>query len=158
MKRFYLVIGVLVLFLMSGCLGAKSKIEQNYTYKKGDSFSFEIIDQANVPEEGMNIFKNRLTENLNKLGYGGSTPNKVLEITFTNYHLLNTAKRAMFGLFAGSDDIKSTVKIKDKSSGNVVGQIMVETVTGSIYSSSTSIIQGHADKITDYLKTGQIYE
>lgn len=157
MKRYYLLIGALLLLLTSGCLGAKSKIEQGYTYKKGDTFSFEIIDQANVPEEGMNIFKTKLKENLNKLGYSGSSPNKVLEITFTNYHLLNTGKRVMFGAFAGSDNITTTVKIKEKSNGNVVGQLMVESVTGSIYSSSTSIVQGHADKITNYLKTGQVY-
>lgn len=157
MKRYYFLLGILVLFLTSGCLGAKSKVEQGYTYKKGDSFSFEIIDQANVPEEGMNIFESRLKENLNKLGYASGSPNKVLEITFTNYQLLNTAKRAIFGAFAGSDNIKSTVKIKEKGSGKVIGQLMVESVTGSIYASSTSIVQGHADKITDYLKTGQLY-
>ena len=61
------------------------------------------------------------------------------------------------GAFAGSDNIQTTVKIKEKSSGNVVGQLMVESVTESIYSSSTSIVQGHADKITKYLETGQVY-
>ena len=157
MKRCYLLIGALTLLLTSGCLGSKSKIDQSYTYTKGDTFSFEIIDQANVSEEGMNIFKTRLKENLNKLGYSGTSPNKVLEITFTNYHLLNTGNRVMFGAFAGSDNIATTVKIKEKSNGNVVGQLMVESVTGSIYSSSTSIVQGHADKITNYFKTGQVY-
>ena len=157
MKKFYLVIGALILFIMSGCLGAKSKVEQNYTYKQGDSFTFEIIDQANVPDEGMNIFKTRLKDNLNKLGYSGSSPNKVLEITFTNYKLLKTAKRMLLGGFAGNDNIKTAIKIIEKGNGNVVGKLMVESGTGSIYSTSTQIVQGHADKITKYLKTGQGY-
>lgn len=148
-----LVIGFVVT-IMSGCVGTNLTIDQSYSYKNSDSFSYEVIDKASVTEKGMTIFKSQLDSKLEQLGLAGGNANKLVEITFNNYYMRHGAARALVGVMAGADNITSTVIIKDKVSGTIVGKLQVVSKNPTATGSARSLIQQHADKIATYIKTG----
>lgn len=155
MKHFKLSVFFLSLIIITGCAGTSLKVDQGYAYTESDFFSYEIIDEAGVSDEGMSIFKTRLDANLKRLGLDGTDPDKVIEITFNSYRMRHGAARALVGIMAGKDNITSTVFIKEKTSGNILGKIQVVSQNPTATGTARGLIEQHADKITSYIKTGK---
>ncbi|MFV8781139.1 DUF4410 domain-containing protein [Microbulbifer sp. SA54] len=142
--------------IMSGCVGTNLNVVQGFAYQASDSFSYEIIDQASVTDKGMSIFKNQLNTKFQALGLvNGTEPNKVVEITFTNYYMRHGAARALAGVMAGADNITTTVIIRDLQTDSVVGQMEVVSKNPTATGSARGLIEGHADKIAMYIKQGK---
>jgi Domain of unknown function (DUF4410) len=155
MKTLTVFAVALIMIVVSGCVGTKMQVQQDYTYVASDSFSYEISDQAEVTEEGMAVFKERLDGKLEELGLSSDEANKTIEITFTNYRMRHGASRALVGIMAGSDNITSTVLIKDNATGEVVCEMEVVSKNSTATGSAKGLIQGHADKIVNYIKNGK---
>jgi len=60
------------------------------------------------------------------------------------------AARALAGIFAGADNINTTVLIKNNDA--TVGEYVVESSNASAWGTSRGSIEKHIDKIVDYLK------
>lgn len=130
-------------------------VKQPYTYSSADNFSEQVIDHADVSKQGMSIFQAHLKQQMETLGLTRSdaSTNKVVEITFTDYYMRHGAARTVLGPFSGSDQITTDVVIKDMT-GQVVGQFVVVSENSTLQSAH-SLIEDHAEKIAQYLKTGQ---
>ena len=149
------VVAIGLIFLV-GCAGTELTVDQSYAYKTSDSFDHEIIDKANVTANGMAIFEARLDAKLNQLELNLSDKgSRKIEITFTNYHMRHGAARALAGVMAGSDNITSTVIIKDTESDEVIGKLQVVSKNPTATGSARGLIEQHADKIATYIKTGK---
>ena len=158
MSNIKLIISMVTVIFMIGCYGTNLKINQKYMYASSDTFSYEIIEEAKVSEEGMAIFKIRLESNLNALkliSEEKGTSNKLIEITFNNYYMRHGAARSLVGVMAGVDNITSTVLIKDKDSGTIVGEFQVVSENPTAVMTARALIEDHADRIANYIKTGK---
>lgn len=162
MKITKVLVCAVIAAVLSGCVGTNLVVDQPYSYQPTDAFSYEIVDKANVTDKGMSIFKSKLDQNLSQLGLqqgdnqGAAGSNRVIEITFNNYYMRHGAARALAGVMAGADNITSTVLIKDKESREVLSRLQVESKNPTATSSARALIEQHATKITDYIKTGKI--
>ncbi|GAA5218971.1 DUF4410 domain-containing protein [Corallincola platygyrae] len=149
------LISLLVAFL-AGCAGTKVVVEQAYVLNHSDKFEREIIDHANVTDKGMEIFETRLDSQLSQLGDSSANEaTREVEITFTKYYMRHGAARALAGIMAGSDNITSTVVIKDSKDGKVLGKITVVSENPTATGSAKGLIEQHADKIISFIRTGK---
>ncbi|WNO10801.1 DUF4410 domain-containing protein [Teredinibacter sp. KSP-S5-2] len=157
MKKMVVLTLVFSYVFLAGCAGTHLRVDQGYAFQQNDIFSYEIVDNANVTPQGMSIFKERLESKIKALGLNTSGEStKLIEVTFTNYYMRHGAARALVGVMAGSDNITSTVLIKDRSSGEIVGKLQVVSKNPTATSSARLLIEQHADKIADYIKTGKL--
>ncbi len=144
-----------MLALLTGCVGTSLKVDQSYVYNASDSFSYSIIDEAEVTPQGMSIFKDRLKAQLIESTLYSEDSNKEIEVTINNYRMRHGAARALAGIMAGADNITSTIRIKDKSSGDVVGEFQVVSKNPTATGTAKGLIEQHADKIVVYVKSGK---
>ncbi|WP_299010089.1 DUF4410 domain-containing protein [uncultured Shewanella sp.] len=152
MKICRLISVVLLMVCVTGCAGTRLSVLKDYHYQETTLFSYEIIDEANVTEKGMQIFKTQFDENLKKLQLVNEASDKVIEVTFTHYYMRHGASRALLGAMAGSDNITSQVLIKDKNTGDVLAELKVVSKNPTAFGSVQGLIKQHADKITDYIR------
>jgi hypothetical protein len=155
MKYIQAILLVITVSIMTGCVGTSLQVQRSYVYDQSDTFSYEIIDNANVTTKGMSIFKDRLNSQFNKMGLSNTKPNKIVEITFSNYHMRPGASRALVGIMAGADNITSMVTIKEKGTNNIVGSFQVISKNPTATSSARGLIEQHADEIVNYIKFGE---
>ena len=155
MKHTYSLSIALLFVLLTGCAGTNVTVNKQYNYVSTDTFKYNIIDNANVTAQGMDIFKGRLKSKLDEQSLLSNNSNKIIEITFTNYYMRHGATRSLAGIMAGSDNITTTVLIKDKANGKVVGEIVVISKNPTAVGTAQGLIEGHADKIVSFIKTGK---
>jgi len=65
------------------------------------------------------------------------------------------AARATAGIFAGVDNVQSTVKVKDTKTGKYLSEFTVQSKNPSSWGSAKGLIQDHADEIVKTLKKTQ---
>ncbi len=156
MKNFRTLVTILSLLVLTACSSTKLRVERSYTYQFSDVFTQEIIDEANVPEKGMSIFKARLEAKINQFGLNiNKNANKKIEITFIDYKMRHGAARALVGFMAGADNISSIVVIKDAKSNEIISRLKVTSRNRAAVGTSKGLIEDHADKIITYIKTGK---
>lgn len=138
-----------------GCAGTSAIVQSEYRLAQGEKVKLQLSTPPTASEEGMAILRERLTTQLssNALLAGGSdASNRTVEVIVTNYYMRHGAARAMVGIMAGSDNIQSTVKIKDSSTGNVLSEFTVQSKNPTAWGTSKGLIEEHADKIVATLK------
>ena len=147
------MISVLAIIFITGCAGTSVTVQQDFNYKTTELFAYTIIDQASVTEQGMGIFKAQLENNLKKLDLIDKNSNTIIEVTFTNYYMRHGASRALLGAMAGTDNITSTVLVKEKDTGNVIAKLQVVSKNPTAIGTARGLIQEHANEITNYIKS-----
>lgn len=144
--------------LLAGCAGTSAIVQTEYRLAQGEKLKLQLSTPPTASEEGMTILRERLTTQLSSSALlAGSTDasSKVVEVTVTNYYMRHGAARAMAGIMAGSDNIQSTVKIKEPATGKVLSEFKVESKNPSAWGSSKGLIEEHADKIVETLKSAK---
>ena len=117
-----------------------------------EKFSYKLKDPYIVPEKEREVFKNTLETTLREKNIFRTDSNLVLEITFEEYFMRNASSRLMVGALAGTDNITSSVIIKNKENGQVLGQFKVISKNPTALGSKNSLIQEHVDKISSFLQ------
>lgn len=144
---------ILVLSLiLCGC-STTSKIRDSYAYDASDKFSYEVNNPDEMTGEGVAILKARLDSRLaalGKLADGGEPGAHRININITSYYMRHPAARALVGLMAGADTIKSVVVITD-AEGKELGRIDLFSQNITILGTAKGLIEGHADKIVDFV-------
>lgn len=141
--------------LLGGCAGTSATIQSEYRVAPGEKLKLQLNTPPTASEEGVGILRERLNSQLDANGLlaaSGAGTNRAIEVNVTNYYMRHGAARALVGIMAGSDNIQSTVKIKDLASGKVLSEFKVESKNPSAWGSSKGLIQNHADKIVATLK------
>ncbi len=158
MKRISFAGALLLSLLLAGCIGTSLRVNAPYQPSPGQKLTYEIVDKAQTSEEALTIMRERLNEQLEAAGLlaksaDGST--RAVEIVVTNYVMRHGATRFWAGAFAGADNILTTVVVKDAKTKEVLSRFEAESRNPSAWATSRGLIQGHADKIVNYLKSGQ---
>lgn len=156
MKKLRYAILALLFAMSAGCAGTSMRVMKQYEATAGERFNYEIVTKVEVPEKALEIVRARLDSELsnsNLLAVGNNGTRKI-EIIFTNYYMRHGATRAAVGIMAGADKIATTVLIKDRSN-SVISEFTVDSKNPSAWGSSRGLIEGHVDKIVNYLKMGK---
>ena len=158
MNRILVAGALLPCLLLVACAGASLRVDRPYQPSPGQKFTYEIVNKAQVPAEGLGILEARLATQLTGSGLLTSRTDKsarTVEIVIENYYMRHGATRAMVGVMAGADNILSTVIVKEAGSGEVLARFQVQSSNPTALGTSRGLIEEHADKIVNYLKSGQ---
>jgi hypothetical protein len=134
--------------LLVGC-GTSAVVTSDYRLAQGEKVKLQLSTPPAASEEGVTIFRERLRAQL--VGKGlladpNDASGKTLEVTVNNYSMRHGAARAMVGIMAGSDNIQSTVKVKD-GTGKALSEFTVESKNSTAWGTSRGLIEEHADEI-----------
>ncbi len=154
MKQLFLAIVLGSAAVLTGCAGTSALVKTPYKMVQGEQFNLQLNKTDNISAEGLSILQNRLNDQLtaNSLLAGNNTAKRTVEVTITNYYMRHGAARALAGIMAGVDNIKSTVKVKDAATGQVLSEFNVESKNPTAWGTSKGLIEQHADKIVAILK------
>ena len=64
-------------------------------------------------------------------------------------------ERIALGIFAGKDIIDTLVLIKSKENNAILAEFSVESSNNTAWGTTDGLIEGHADKIIQYLTDGK---
>ena len=143
---------------LAGCAGTSAIVQSEYRLAQGEKLKLQLSAPPTASEEGMAILRERLTTQLssNALLAGASdTSSRTVEVTVTNYSMRHGATRALVGIMAGADNVQSTVKVKDFSTGKILSEFNVESKNPSAWGTSRGMLEEHADKIVETLKSAK---
>jgi uncharacterized protein DUF4410 len=158
MKTSFLLSLVVTCLLMAGCAGTSIRVQTEYRPVSGEKFTYEIVNAANMSEEGLVIIRQRLNYQLASKGLLATGPQesgRKAEVAITNYYMRHGATRALVGVMAGADNIVSSIKIKDAKTSAVLGEFVVESKNPTAVGTSRGLIEEHVDLIAQYLQTGR---
>jgi hypothetical protein len=158
MKSAAAVLLVACCVLAAGCAGTALRAGQAYQAPAGQKYKYEIVNKAQVPDEGMGIFQERLRSQLVGSGMlaGNDDPSaRSVQITIGNYYMRHGATRALVGIMAGVDNMSSTIAVRDASAGKTLTSFDVESKNPTAWGTSRGMIEDHADKIVEFLKSGK---
>jgi hypothetical protein len=156
MKKLAVALLIAAASVLSGCAGTAANVQTEYRLVQGEKLNLQLITPPNATEEGVKILRERLNEQLSTNGLlapASDTNARTIEVTVTKYYVRNGAVRAMVGIMAGADDIRSTVKVKD-SAGKVLSEYSVESKNPTAWGTSKGLLETHADKIVAILQHG----
>lgn len=143
---------IVALSLALSACGTTSQVRNSYAYAPTDRFVYEVVNTDGMSDEGVGILKARIDSLLGARGQRatGAEPDvKKVTIEITNYYMRHGAARALVGIMAGKDSIKSEVKIID-AAGKVLGQIDIDSKNATAWGTSRGLIEGHADEIVEF--------
>jgi hypothetical protein len=158
MKGISITGGLLFSVLLSGCVGLSLRVSTPYQPSQGQNFTYEVVDKAGTSEEALTTMRDRLNDQLGaagQLAQSAAGATRTVEIVITNYHMRPGAAKFWVGSLAGSDNILTSVVVKDAKTETVLSRFEAESQYSSSWVFSRGLIQGHADKLVNYLKTGQ---
>ena len=156
MNRTTLFSLLLAFFILGGCAGTGVKVQTAYTPNPNASIKYTVDPKVKMSYEALEIFKERLETQFRASGLlaTGSSPARSVEIAVTNYYMRHGAARALVGIMAGADNIKSSIVVRDMNSNAVLGQFSVESSNPTAMFTSRGLIEDHADKIVRYVSSG----
>ena len=158
MKKNLMFVLILAASLIAGCAGTAARVQSDIRLSPGEKLNFKIATPATMSEEASTIFRERLAAQLSGGGLLASNADKsarTLDVGVTTYNMRHGATRALVGIFAGTDKMLSTIKIKDTANANTVSEFVVESSNPTAWGTSRGMIEDHADKIVETLKNGK---
>jgi len=144
--------------LLTGCAEITLNVHEPYQAEPGHNFTYNIINNGKAPLEALNILRVRVIDQLDAAGLttqGGSGAPRIAEIVVTKYQMRPGWEKLGVGSVDGSDRISTSIIVKDAISQAVLSRFEAESKYSSSLISPRSLIQKHADKIVNYLKTGK---
>jgi hypothetical protein len=158
MKTLFVMVMLAATTLLTGC-GTSAVIQSEYHLPPGEKLKPEIIQpkatgDGGITDEAVAIFKNRLVSQLansNLLASSDDGEVRTLEVNITNYRMRSGGARFFGGIFAGKDNIQSTVSIKNAANGLVLMQFTVESNNSTGWGTSQGLIEDHANEIVEIL-------
>lgn len=144
-----------VLLGVAGCTSTNMRVQHEYVHSDQDRFAYDIVTAVSVTDIGLSIFTLRLDQSLKQLDIDASEgATKTARITFIRYYVRHGATRVFAGIAAGVDKIVTNVEIIDNQTGQAVSKFVVSSTNPSAIWTAKGLIQQHADKIANYLKSG----
>lgn len=140
---------LVVVTFLAGCATTAS-VQGDYKVAASQKFTINLVAPGTLNAEAEGILRERLTSQLRSAGMlaAGAEPGaQVLEVNVTNYNMRHGAARALVGILAGTDNIQSTVRLKDKAGDRTVWEYKVESSNATAWGTSRGMIENHADEI-----------
>jgi len=147
---------LLILLFVSACASPTSiQVNQGWNPGSDERFGYEIVERAEMTEDGRSVFDDHLQAHLGAAGVGeNGAATRNVNIEITDYQMQHGAARYFLGWFAGDDIMISEVTVTDAASGERIGRSTVKTESRGGGGSVSGLIDGHAEQIVDYLKKG----
>lgn len=142
---------------MVGC-STSMRVETGYQPVAGEKFGYRIVPVADVTTEALVLLRQRLDAQLSATGQlapGADESANSVQVTITSYRMRHGAARALVGIFAGTDNMLSTVEVKEPKTQSVKARFDVTSSNATAWGTSRGLIEDHADQIVQYLKTGR---
>lgn len=143
--------------LIAGCEGTAVRHDKQYVPAANDKFTYTISPAPGMSAQAVDILRNELDSRLQSSGLLSDNPesaNKTVEIVITEYYMRYGAVRAVVGIMAGTDHVNSTVRIRNRQTQALLGELAVESKNPTAWGTAHGLIEDHADKIVKYLKIG----
>ena len=144
--------------LLTGCAGTAARIQTDYRLARGEKVKLQLSAPPTATEEGLQILRDRLTMQLSNSDLLAQTSDgsaRTLQVVVTNYSLRHGAARAMLGILAGTDNLQSTVTMKDQTTSRTLSEFAVVSKNPTALGTSRALIEEHADTIVETLKGGK---
>lgn len=163
MQKLVAAILIISVSILAGC-GTTAKIKTEYHLVQGEKFKFQYTDLPNINGEeraylpndtGISLLHYALSKRLERDGLLASENDvtaRTLEVTVTSFRIRNESAKYLSGLVPESDNIQSTVNIKEQGSGKILSEFTVESKNYTATGTLQSIINDHADSILATLK------
>lgn len=152
-RSFATVLALLSALALAAC-GTSSQVVQRYTPAAGEQFAYTIENPGGMIPEDLQTLRTSLDGQLRAAGLLAATPSSAqrkVTITIDEYRMRHGAARALVGIMAGKDTIRSTVKVTD-ANGRVLGSTQVESGNSTALGTTDGLIEGHAEEIANFLR------
>lgn len=149
---FRVVCIALLAFVLSAC-GTSSQVTQRHASVPGQQFTYTIENPGGMSAENLATLRAELDRQLRAAGALAATPQGAQRVTVTirEYRMRHGAARALVGVMAGKDTIRSTVTVKD-AAGKVVGSSEVDSGNATAWGTTGGLVEGHASEIVAFLR------
>ncbi|MDR7134084.1 hypothetical protein J2X06_001268 [Lysobacter niastensis] len=120
-------IALVAMLVVSGCAGTSSSVRSAYSGGPSDRFAYEIDNYGGMTPEGRTILISRLRQQLaSALAVENDQGANRINIRIDYYRMRHGAARALVGVMAGQDHIKSSVTVTARD-GTLLGSIVVDS-------------------------------
>ena len=136
------------------------QITKPYTPRQDSLLEYKIYQSATIDEsslisqDGLEILRSRIEQQLRAKGRLANKPadaQEKVEINITRYKMRSDTERILLGILAGTDNMRSTIIIKDKKLNKIISEFKIKSSNSSAWGTSRGMIEDHADKIVNYL-------
>lgn len=145
---------MLSIALLLGACSTTSQTTQRYTAAPGDKFSVTYVNSGGMSEVDLGVLRTAVERDLSAAGLlaasSGSAQRQV-KVQINEYRMRHGAARALVGIMAGKDIIRSSVTVSD-ASGRMIGSSEVDTGNSTAWGTTDGMIEGHAEEIVQFLR------
>lgn len=152
-RQFALVLALLGILVLSAC-GTSSQVTQRYSAAANDQFAYTIDNRGGMSAENLATLRSALDSQLRAAGLLAATAasaERRVTITINEYRMRHGAARALVGIMAGKDTIRSTVKVV-ASDGKVLGSSEIDSGNATAWGTTGGMVEGHAEEIVNFLR------
>jgi len=140
---------------VTGC-SSTAVVQNAVSLSEREPVNYEISYQTSVEDDWKRLFEVELHDELVRVGL--LAPEDALDvnqvsINFLVFRLRDDGTRFMAGIFAGTDEIKSEVVVRN-SDGEEVGRSVVTTSNASAWGTNSGYLEDHARDIAAFLSGG----
>jgi len=152
-RPFAIVLALLAALVLSAC-GTSSQVTKRYAPAAGDQFAYTIDNRGGMSEENLVTLRSSLDGQLRAAGLLAASPSNAarrVTITINEYRMRHGAARALVGIMAGKDTIRSTVEVVG-SDGEVLGSSEIDSGNSTAWGTTGGLVEGHAEEIANFLR------
>jgi len=140
---------------VTGC-SSTAVVQNAVSLSEREPVNYEISYQTSVEDDWKRLFEVELRDELVRVGL--LAPEDALDVNqvsidFLVFRLRDDGTRFMAGIFAGTDEIKSEVVVRN-SDGEEVGRSVVTTSNASAWGTNSGYLEDHARDIAAFLSGG----
>ena len=156
--RYIRLFGTFLSLLAISACSTSMQIETSYTYIEGEKFKYEVTNKALVQAKDLDVFRTRLDKQLmatDQLANSAKNDAVQVEITITSYKMRSDAARMLLGIFAGTDEMVSNIRVRNSADNTLKAEFEVVSRNATAWGTSDGMIKDNADQIVKYLTTGK---
>lgn len=155
-RNIRLMTALLVVMVVTGC-SSTAVVQDAVSLSEREPVNYEISYQTAVEDDWKRLFEVELRDELVRVGLlapEDAENTNLVSINFLVFRLRDDGTRFMAGIFAGTDEIKSEIIVRN-SDGEEIGRSVVTTSNASAWGSNSGYLEDHARDIAAFLSGGE---
>ena len=156
--RLSAVVALLLVLGLAACSTSR-QVTRAYDAAQGERFAYTINNAGGMIDEHLAALRGELDRQLtaaNALAGRGDADARAVTIRIDEYRMRHGAARALVGVMAGKDTVRSTVEVRD-AAGAVLGSATIDSGNATAWGTSGGMLERHASEIVAFLR-GQAAE
>jgi len=155
-RNIRLMTALLVVMVVTGC-SSTAVVQDAVSLSEREPVNYEISYQTAVEDDWKRLFEVELRDELVRVGLlapEDAENANLVSINFLVFRLRDDGTRFMAGIFAGTDEIKSEIIVRN-SDGEEIGRSVVTTSNASAWGTNSGYLEDHARDIAAFLSGGE---